>query len=161
MASLPFDIILDIVARLEPSDKSAVAAVASDWRAGVRAVGGNAALTMPFCIDSFLKSENDVRWAVAHGCPLSARLFRRAVKIGNLRTLYALFELKCPTDASVCFEAATHSDLDALVWMRSRRFKWNFLVCFAAAGQADTRAGRKMLRWLNKTKSCPCKRAYH
>jgi hypothetical protein len=158
--NLPFDIMLEIVTHLEPNDRRAMRAVAPDWRAAVRAVEGDAALREPLRIDAFLGSEAAVKWAVANGCPLTPRLFRRAVKSGNLGTLYALYELKCPRDASVCMEAATHENLDALMWMRSRKFDWNFLVCFAAAGSVTPR-GKRMLRWLSSRKSCPCKRAYH
>jgi len=158
--NLPLDVMQEIVSLLEPNDTCVLGAVSSSWRAAVRGVGGDAALAIPFRIDSFLKSEDAVRWAVANGCPLTPRVFRHAVQAGNMKVLYALYDLNCPRDSSVCMEAATQRNLDALQWMHSRRFEWNFLVCFAAAG-ADTKKSRKILNWLGAIKTCPCKRSYH
>jgi hypothetical protein len=162
LSTLPVDVLERVVSSLDDrSDIAAFARVSSECRSVALRVDESAARDARLLVRRYVTTEENARWALANGCPLTTKTFEIAAEQGNLDVLRALRERKCPHDSKACMKAASRGHLEALEWMMARGFGTNFLTCAAAVGSKFQEA-KRVVEWLGgMTPLCPCGGTYH
>jgi len=167
LSSLSLDVLERVVSKLDDKrDVAAFARVSTECRTVALRVDESAAR----CRDDDARlsvrrymttTEENARWALANGCPLTTKTFQRAAAGGNVDVLRALRERRCPHDSRACAAAARRGNLEALEWMMARGFGTNFLTCAAAVG-SEFEEAKRVVEWLDEmTPRCPCGGTYH
>lgn len=155
LLDLPSELITLVIEKCDKSDREMLRESCSDFKRLVDTHSPD--LPKELKVSAFVSSVALMRWAVNHGCPLSAKTCRIAAREGSIEVMKFLRAERCPWDARVCLNATRYGHLDLLRWARDHGCGWNFLVCAVAS---ENESLVHIRQWLDQI-DCPCRKAYH